>query len=303
MEAPTPTGAATNPVDATPATSGAGEVKEESPKLDLKTKVKAKVNEQDEDVSIEELVRHYQKERAADARFRKAAEIEKRSQEIERKLKAEEERKALYKQNPWKFFEENELDADKLAEQRLLKKIEMEMMSPAERKAWQLEQENLKLKSTLEQTESERKSEQERLAQEATERLKSEQISTIDNDFTSAVQELGIKPTPALLESVAQYMLAHLNSDGGKHDITAKEALEHVVAQQKNDMFDLVQGMSVDDFMNAVKPEFRESIRKFFLKQVKNTEPRQSVSTKESARQKKPTSTDDFFKSLEQKFA
>ena len=310
MEAPTVTGAATNAApmvaDPVPETSGAGEaksrenVKQETAPQPRKERVK--VNDREEEVDIEELKRHYQKERAADEKFRRAAEIEKRAQDYERRLKEREEREAVYKQDPWKFFEENKLDPDKLAEQRLLKKLELEMMSPAERKAYDLEQENRKLKAEFEAAEAAKKSEQEQLAKKQVESLKLEQISQIDNDFSTAVQELGIKATPALLESVAQLMLAHLSSDAGNKNITAKEALEHVLANQKRDMLDLVQGMSVDDFMGAVSPEFKESIRKFFLKQVKNSEPRSYATTDKKATQK-IKSTDTLFNKLDQKYA
>lgn len=303
MEVPTSTGEATNsaPIDTTPANSGAGEVKIEAkePEIDFKRKVKVKINDKEDDVTIEELQRHYQKERAADEKFRKAADQEK---QLKKWQDEQEEKKKAYKANPWKAFEDLELDPDKFAEQRLLKKLELEMMSPSERRALELESENKHLRSQKELIDQKLREDQEKSDLEAKERVKSEQISAIDNDFSTAVQELNLKPTPALMESVAQYMLAHLNAEGGKHDISAKEALQFVVTQQKADMLELVQGMTPDDFMEAVKPEFRESIRKFFLKQVKNTEPRQSASTNQ-AKPKRTNSTDDFFKELEQKLA
>lgn len=268
---------------------------------DLKAKVKAKINDKEEDVTVEELLRTYQKERAADEKFRKAAELEKRLQTLERER---EQQEALLKNDPWALLKDRGLDPDELAEKRLLEKIKLESMDPHERRAYDLEQENMTLKEKAEKWEREQKERQEMLAQQQKNELKLKQVQTIDRDLTETLKERGLKPTPQVLEAVAQHMLAHLTQKGGNHGITVKDALDYVLKQQDDDFFGRLESEEIDRLMEKLSPKRRDALRRWFVDQVSGKNPQRSNATPSKRAQKNTRgSTDSFFANIEKKLA
>jgi hypothetical protein len=274
--------------------------REAAPSVDLKAKVKAKINDKEEDVTVEDLIRTYQKERAADEKFRKAAEVEKRLAALEQERERE---AAMLKQDPWAVLKERGLDPDELAEKRLLEKIRLESMSESERKAHDLEQENMTLKEKAEQWERQQKEQQERLAQQQKNELKLKQVQRIDTELTSELRERGLKPTPQVLEAVAQHMLAHLTHKGGNHNITVRESLEHVLKQHDDDFYGRVESEEIDRLMQRLSPKKRDALRKWFVNQVTHgRSPQQQTATPKRAQGVKRGSTDSFFDNISKKF-
>ena len=300
---------ASGPIDATPDVTGSGdpdrkktEQKEAAIYADHKAKVKAKIYDKEEEVSVEDLVKHYQKERAADEKFRKAAEIERKAKDSEKKLAEYQKR---IKENFWEVAQESGFDPDEIAEQRLLKKLEFEMMNGDQKKAYKLQKELEDEKArTKFYTEQEEKRKEE-VAKAESEQLKLSQIQEIDTTLTDVLKEKGMKPNPAILESVAQYMLAHLTSEKGNKNITAKEALEYVLNQTEKDFLGRIEATKVEDLLTKLPKTYVDAIRKYFVDQVTSgtVKPQKVQSTAPAAKKPTKISTDDFFDKLEQKFA
>lgn len=300
---------ASGPLDATPNVTGAGdpekkktEAKEAAIYADQKAKVKAKIYDKEEEVSVEDLVKHYQKERAADLKFQKAAEIERKAKESEKKL-ADYQKKL--KENFWEVAQESGYDPDEIAEQRLLKKLEFEMMNEDQKRSYKLQKELDEEKARTKFYAEQEAKQKEELAKAETEKLKLSQIQEIDTTLTEVLKEKGLKPNPAILENVAQYMLAHLTSEKGNKDITAKEALEYVLAQSEKDFLSRIEATKVEDLLTKLPKTYVDAIRKYFVDQVTSgtVKPQKVTPTTQAAKKPTKISTDDFFDKLEQKFA
>lgn len=289
--------------DATPDKSGAGEKKESpvSPQIDMKAKVKAKVYDKEEEVSVEDLVKTYQTERAAHKKFEKAAEIERKAKETERKFADYQKR---LKENFWEVAQEAGYDPDEIAEQRLLKKIEYEMLNPDQKKALKLQKDIEERDSKLKFYEQEETTRKEQLAKQQHEALKSQQIQEIDDTLSKVLKERGLKPSPAILENVAQYMLAHLSSEKGNKNISATEALEYVLGQSEKDFIARIEATPVEDFVKMLPKATLDAIRKHFVNQVTSGSQKPVKTSTPSNGTKKPYrgTTDDFFNKLEQKY-
>ncbi len=295
-------------IDATPDSSGGGKLPEEkspqqTPAFDLKQKIKAKVNDKEEEVSVEELLKTYQLERAATQKFQKASEIEKNA----RKLAAEHQtlQKRL-KENVWEVLEEQGIDPDEIAEKRLLKKLEFDMMSPEQKEVYKLRREGAEREARLKAYEQFHKDREEHLAREQAEQLKLEQINKIDTELSEAIAAKGLKATPAMLESAAQYMLAHLNSESGNKDITLTEALEYVLKSSETEFKARLEGTPIEKLVEILPKGTLDAIRKHFVNQVTSgtVKPTKSGSTTppRMANGRFKGTTDDFFNRLEQKF-
>lgn len=264
------------------------------------TALKKKKNDREEDVSVEDLIRHYQKEKAADEKFRKSAEIEKKLAAMEAQREKD---LAMLKSDPWAVLKEQGLDPDELAEMRLLDKIKLESMDEHERRAHDLGLENQTLKEKAEKWEAQQKEHKERLETEHKNKLKLQQVQSIDKDLTETLQERGLKPTPQVLESVAQHMLAHLTQKGGNKNITVKESLDFVLKQQDTDFYSRVESEDIGAFMQKLSPARRDAIRKYYVNQVTNGQsPQKREPTRSRTAEAKRGSTDSFFNNLEKKF-
>jgi len=289
-------------VDATakPAANKAAPKEAPKPSVDMKAKLKAKVYDKEEEVTVEDLLKTYQKERAADEKFRRASEIERKYREMEAKHKEFEE---TITKNPWKLLEDRGINADEVAERRLLQKMQWEMMSDEQKAAEKTRQENETLKAKAKWYEEQETLREKELAERQREDIKLKHVQEIDSTLSGALKERGMKPTPAVLESVAQYMLAHLNSDGGKKDITPVEALDWVIKQSESDFFSRLEGYDVNTLMDRLSGDFKDAIRKWYVGQVTNgtSKPKAAPSTPPKAKVTRQR-TDDFFKKLEQKY-
>ncbi len=304
MEAQAATEASPVIHDATPDKSGAGEGKQStvSPQVDLKAKVKAKIYDKEEEVSIEDLVKTYQTERAAQKKFERAAEIERKAKEVERQHA---DLKKKLKDNFWDVAKENGYDPDEIAEQRLLKKLEFEMMNDDQKKAFKLQKDLEEREAKIKFYEQEENTRKEQLAKQQTEALKLQHIQEIDDTLAKVLKERNLKPSPAILESVAQYMLAHLNSEKGNKDITALEALEYVLGQSEKEFLARIEATPTEELIKKLPKATLDAIRKHFVNQVTSgqVKPQKADSTpRNGAKKQYKGSTDSFFDKLEQKF-
>lgn len=275
-----------------------GEVKvagEEKPPE--KKKYKLKVYDKEEEVDEDEIVRRAQRASAADKKFQEAAQTEKRFGELVEKLKA----------NPWELWKALGHDPHEAAEQLLIEKLKIEHMSPDQRRAWELEQEVQNLKSEAQRAEEARKLEQERLEADQRNELTSKAVEEIDKGIVEAIQKAGLKKaSPSIIRRVAQKMLAyHVKNDGAL--LEADRALKTVLDELQSEWMDALETLPESEYDTRLPKGFTENLRKHLLSRVdaKGLQPRsvskENTTPTQSGRRLK-SSTDDFFKKMEQRF-
>lgn len=260
-----------------------------------KKKFKLKVYDEEAEYDEDEVVRMAQKAAAADKRFQSAAELEKRYTQAIEKLK----------QDPRFYFETTGMNAEEWAEKLLIQKLKLETMSPEQRRAYDLEQENMRLKETVAEREAREKEEKEALAKERFERVKSQQAEALDKSISDALQNAGKKVTPRLIARVAHKMLAYHEANDGAQLDPAK-AVKLALEDRGPEVNEYLEGLPPEDF-DKLPATFLKALREHFVGQVTppmaQRNPREAGDTAPRRRNRQAMSTDEFFKKLEQKYS
>lgn len=184
----------------------------------LEAFAKIKVDGQEMELPVKELLRLSSLEKASQKRMEEAALTKK---EIQKYKQLEQ----LSQQNPEKFLEAMFGEKfDSLAEARLAKRYEEMMMTPEQRKLRELEE----YKQTHEQAQKEA---QERAKAERQQALEAHHRQTIDQDIAAAWKDSGLPADPYFMQMIAAKMLK--SSRQGK-PLTAKQAAESVSADAQN---------------------------------------------------------------------
>jgi hypothetical protein len=157
--------------------------------------------------------------------------------ELEKALRTQVEE---WKSNPWKFFEQMNMDPDELAEMRIQSKLEEMKKDPA-----QLAQE--KMQEELEAARRELQEQKEREQQKEYERLQEEAAMKLDKDITEALDAHGSLPaTPRVIRQIAETMrwaITPTEQGGGGFDVDSigvKDVLPTVEAEIKKEISELM---------------------------------------------------------------
>lgn len=264
----------------------------------------AKVDGKEVRLSEEQVIRDYQKYAAADQRFREAAAMKKQAEE-ERARAAD--RKARAKAEPWKLLQEDlELDdqtLDDLAEKRLLKKLELEMMNPDQKRAWKAEQDRDRLQKEIDARKAGEDEERSKLEQQRQEELTLEAVKHVDQEIGEALKGSGIAADPEIVAYMADVMLAHLEKGG--EPLSAPRALELVTQKLQHRTVQFLASLPIEKLYEILPKQVLDGLRKYELAKVKGQSPvprtqTRAMSTPQRAKAGK-TSTDDFFSRLESK--
>jgi hypothetical protein len=249
-------------------------------------KFKVKVDGQESEVDESELVASYQKSKAADKRFQEAAQKAKQAEQI----------MAALESGDIKFIEQKlgKEKAKALFEDYLIQDLEYQSLSPAEKRARELEMENKSLKELQEQ-EKKQRAEQEKQAylQKAHEE--------IDNEVHQALSELGIKPTPRLAVRIVDEMIAKLEGKG--EAMSAKDASARALKGLQTDIAEYLPTLSLEQLQQIIPPKVIDMLREGEVNRVlgdraqRRTKPQQSSQPKPQ----KPVGIDEYFKQLEKK--
>lgn len=271
------------------------EEKPKAPEKPQPKRYKLKVDGREEEVEEEEIIRRAQRASAADKRFQEAAEIQKKYQATVEKLKA----------NPWELFQALNMDPHAAAEQLLIEKLKLETMTPAERRAYDIEQENQNLKSRLEMTEKEREEEKKAVEEQYFNELKSEAVTTIDQGIVKAIQEAGLKkPTPSLIRRVAQQMLAYHDTNGGKL-LEPKTALKKVLDDLQSEWTEALDSLPEAEYETRLPKGFIENLRRHLISKVDTPasfSKQKSTDTTARPGKRVKSSTDEFFTMMDKRF-
>lgn len=258
-----------------------------APKSDEPRRLKVKVDGQEMEVDESELISGYQKAKASDKRFQEAAQQAKQANEILSALES----------GDIKFIEKKlgKAKAKELFENYLIEDMEYEQLSPAEKRALELENEN---KSLKQQQEEAKKRAQDYEKQQHYEKAQKE----IDDEMHQALSELGMKPTPRLAVRIVDEMIARL--EGKNEAITAKDASAKAIAGLKQDIAEILPTLSLEQLKQVIPQSVIDQLRQSEVDRVlgersqRRTKPVQRAEPKPS----KPVGVDDYFKKLEQKF-
>jgi len=259
-------------------------------------KYRVKVYDQEQELTLEELKKDYELRQASHVRMQKAAESEKQYNKL---LKD-------FESDPWKAFEQLKLDPDLMAEQRLLKKLEREMMSPEEKRIFEKEQSLTAREQQLKDYEDAKKEHDENLAKQQQEALTYKAIQEIDSDIGDVLRATGLKPTPRVVSRIAEIMLAHLDSEDGER-LGAEKAFGIVRSEMSEEMSEYLAALPPEQLVQTLPKSVLDAIRKYDLDKVRGTNPLKKAqssnrtSTAPSAKDSRRMSTDDLFANLEKK--
>ena len=186
-----PTQAAT-PQATAPTTQQAQATAQQTPQAPAKPSTnektyKLKVDGVEQSVTESELIALAQKGKSADKRFNEASQAKKQAIELVEYLKA----------NPKEAFKKLGIDVRKFSEDTLLELINQEKMSPAERKAQEME-------AKLRQYEDQEKQMKEKQRKDEMDKLVKQQHDNFEKTFMEALTASGLPKTAFTLKRMAE---------------------------------------------------------------------------------------------------
>lgn len=259
-------------------------------------KFRAKVDGVEEEVDLDEdtIQRDYQKWRASQKKFEEAAQIRKETQEYFQELK----------KDKWKVFKDMGLDPVAAAEELLIERIKLDQMSPAERRAYDLEQENNRYKAELEQERSAKKQFEADIAKQKQEAVELQISADLGQEIVDAIKATGAKPSPRLVTRMAEHMLAHYTTNGTP--LKAVDALKHARRTLVDDASSYLADLPLDEVKKILPKSFLDGLRKSDVEAVLAQDPVAKLTSGEPKQQQvrkalKRGNTDQIFDNLFEK--
>lgn len=302
VSASAPAESASAPAEGTPNESQPSENQESSPEgsppPDQPKKHRVKVDGQELEVPEEELLKDYELRRASYMRMQQATERSKQADQVEKHYK---ELLTQFKSDPWKLFEALQIDPDLEAEQRLLKKLEREMMSPEQKALYEKEQHLSAREREIKEFEELKKQHEESLAKQEQEELTYKAVQEIDTEIGEVLKATGKAPTPRTVARVAEIMLAHLDNEDGER-LGADKALGIFENEMKGEIESYLSSLTPEQLVQALPKSVLDAIRKTELEKVRGTNPLKhsghSGNPSTAPAKVKRMSTDSFFDNL-----
>ncbi len=250
---------------------------------------KLKINGQEQEVPVEKLIERYQKEEAADEKFKSAAQMRKEAEELKRQY-------AEIDKNPFEFARKKGIDIHQLAEDILIEKLRWEKATPEQRELALAKQREIEYEERLKEYTA--KEEADKFSQaEAT------AAKQIDDEIGEALGELGCKPTPAIVANIATTLLSY--HEAGR-EVSTKEVVRRVRENLRANAQELVSSMPIDELKTFLPKSVLDGLRKASVESALAQDPMRSRKKPEQQEQNvsssKPVSTDDFFKQMDEKY-
>lgn len=235
------------------AANGATEEELKSMVREFELKVNGKSFTKKIDLSDEEAVkRELQKAYAGQQAMQQKAELE----------KALGERVNLWKNNPWKFFEELGMDPDELAELRMSQRLEEMKKSPEQIEREKKEQELQQLRQELKQREErEKELEYQRMQEEAAMELDNEISEALDSHPT-------LNASPRVIRQIADTLAwaitpAEQGGGGFKEDeISVSDVLPSVESEIKKEISALFEDIPEEMIEQYIGKKGIEKLKK-----------------------------------------
>jgi len=213
-----------------------------------KRKLKAKVNGQEIEVSEEEILRDYQKYKAADANLKEAATLKKQLEGFVTYLK----------ENPKEGLKQLGIDPRKFSEDTLMAFLEDEMMDPKDK-------ELKTTKARLQELEQKEKDEQDRQKDSEMAVLEKQYAEDYSNKITAALEAEKIPRTAFTIRRMASYM-----SEGLKRgvDMSPADVCKQVKKDYSEDYASIFSGMEPEDIISIFGDDLIKKIRKYDTSRV-----------------------------------
>ena len=255
-------------------------------------KHRVKVDGKEAEVDFDELVKGYTHGAAANARMREAAEARK-----ELEAARQRERQILESmRNPDSIFEmaqKQGIDIDSYMHDRVLKKMQYEMMSPEERASYERDRK-------LEQYEARDKKEAEARQKAELERMRQQAVTGLENDILAYLEKQGGSVSPTVVGRAVDEMIRAMHADqeisieeafkraGGWHQKTRKE----VFGEELRSLID----------SGEIPKELAEAVRKKDMAALRREPPKRTAPEAQAQKMSPENSVDDFFNSLEKRY-
>lgn len=247
---------------------------------------KVKIDGQEEEVNIDdradELLAAYSKVKASNKKFEEAAAERKAAEKERQEAKAMIDR---MKSDPWSVMKELGLDPRTTSEEYLIKQLELEAMTPEQKKAMEMEK---KLKDYEEREQLTKKEQEEKIKMEeeakAAERIaqKSQAFAKEYSDQTlEALQSSKLPRSQKVVAEVAKKML-EAAEDG--YEMTPKQAVKLVEKEHMAALSSLLKDAYPDLLASLLGDEAMKKLRKRDVEKLKNPAPK-APSKEESPKQ------------------
>ncbi len=191
-------------------------------------------------------------------------------------------------------------DVESLAEQRLLEKLKYDLMPENERQAYDLTNENKKLKMELE-----KRTQVERLAQEQAEAeakalQEQEQDEKAINEIGDFFDSRGITPSNDQLISTLELVLRYWDSP---NPVSIEQAWNRVNGREQSMREQFLKTLKPEDLTEEIK----KSLRQADVDRIKTNKPWQNSSKKEPSTPtptvRKAMTSEEYFKQMEKEFS
>jgi hypothetical protein len=255
-------------------------------------KHRVKVDGKEAEVDFDELVKGYTHGAAANARMREAAEARK-----ELEAARQRERQILESmRNPDSIFEmaqKQGIDIDSYMHDRVLKKMQYEMMSPEERASYERDRK-------LEQYEARDKKEAEARQKAELERMRQHAVTELETNILSHLEKQGGNVSPAVVGRAVDAMIAAMQAG---QEISIEEAFKRASGwfeRERKSIFDAEIRAMLEK--GEVPKELAEAVRKKDMAALRREPPKRTAPEAQTQKMSPENSVDDFFNSLEKRY-
>ncbi|TGM95037.1 hypothetical protein EHR02_00090 [Leptospira levettii] len=262
------------------------EVKEPKKEEISKDSVKVKINGEEKEIPVEELVKSYQKGIGADQKFLEASRMRKQAEHALEVIRS----------NPFEVLEKMGIDVEELAEERLYRKIQLEQMTPEEREAYE-NKERLRKYEEMERQKREEEEHQRFLEKKAM-LLKASlhQIQEVMEKYDLPKEPYVLKKFTSLMNKAISNRMSYSFEDLVplvKEEL-AKDEKYYLNQYKKKDIDSLINYLGED----TVKEIQKKQVAKLKNPYVTSTNP----ANKPIGKKGKAPSLDDFFDNINKQF-
>ena len=214
-------------------------------------KFKVKVQDQEREVTEDELVRNYQLREASNAKFEEANAMRQQAAQLA---------KILQDGDPRELFRKLGKDPRALAEQWLAEALEEEMLDPKDKEVRQLKRQL----ADKEATEKAARDQQERAQHE---QLKQHYQANLQKDILEVLDTAGLPKSSRTVARIAYYMQQGLHNDV---ELSPRDVVDLVRQDYIQEIQDLTGNLDGDKLLALLGKDVPEKLRKHELAKLKD---------------------------------
>lgn len=211
--------------------------------------MKLKLDGKDVEMSEAEVISYAQQGKASGQRFQEAAAMKRQADEL---LK-------FAKDNPKEFFAKTGMNARQWAEEYLISELQIEAMSPEQKKARENEEK-------LRKYETDEKSRKDQETQAERDKLTNQKREEFDVMFTKALFESGLPRTPYTVKRMAELQLINIKQ---KLELGPGQLAKLVREDYANEQKALLGGLDGDQLLEFLGPDTVKKLSKAQISKLK----------------------------------